>query len=321
MSVQSVGNNQVQFKSRNGFSSESAFVNMDDDQLRHMAYNMDNHEGSSEKFQKSLSNTFYAIPVVSTIASGILGPKVYTKTIIKHPEINGVIFSKFTQSHTSLGERASVMGKCAGIWALAILGVTAYNKIKKSVAAESNSLKDFTQNNPVLSFMADIGIILGGFILGYKGLSKAKNSVTQKAPEIFEHIGKAKDEFLKYLDNTHFNQKILPSWEEKAANFAEKAPITSGIGKFAIAYSPFIVFGLWIYKALKYQSNESKRFEKKYNALKDIQLETAKNLVNRLGVERDILAQDQRKLSKDFNKAVERGARFESEEMEEAFAF
>lgn len=304
MSVQSIGKSGLELKSKNGFNPESAFVNMDDNQLKYISYNASVDEEKAKKNRKTLEKIFYAIPIVDTIASGILAPTESIRGVFKHPELKAEIVGKFTQGHTGLGERASSMVKRAGIWAVAILGVTAYNKVRSKAMENSKDLKDFTKEHPALAFITDIGIIIAGFILGTKGLDRVKNAFIKKAPELSESLEKTGTETLKLLDNTHFSKKVITSLEEKAEKLSDKLPFTTGLGKFALRYSPFILFGLLIAKSLSFAAETGKDFNENYNGLKDLQLKTAKHLVNKLGVERDILAQDKKILDEDLKKCI-----------------
>ncbi len=79
----------------------------------------------------------------------------------------------------------------------------------------------------------------------------------------------------------------------------------------------FILLGIGIYRLLKHEKNDAERFDKNYADLKKFQLNVAKHLVNELGVQRDVLAQNQKRLTKDLNKALSSQMHVSKQEIEE----
>lgn len=282
MQVQSVenSNQRVKFKSRENMQMASAFVNMNDDQLKDLAYISAANGDDTKRRKKSVLATFYAMPIVATIASGIL-PTKYSKK-----------YGFFSIHNASLGERAISAGKTAGSWAMILAAIGIYNTTKKAVVSDSEGLQKFNQKHPILSFIADIGIILGGLALATRGIRKLSGN--KNIP--FIKLKRKIIEKQHYLDNTKLNKEVLPIISEGASKLSEKLPRISNITKGLIANSVLIVFAAGLIKMFRHSNKEHKKIEKNYNELKDAQLKTAKELTNSLAVERDILAKEKHEL-------------------------
>lgn len=281
MQVKSVenANQRVKFKSRENMQMASAFVNMNDDQLKDLAYISANN-GADKKRKKSVLATFYAMPVVATIASGIL-PTKYSKK-----------YGFFNLHNASLGERAISAGKTAGSWAMILTAIGIYNTAKKAVVSDSKGLQNFNQNHPVLSFIGDIGIILGGLALATKGIRKLGGNKEIPFVKLKRRILEGKN----WINNTKLNKEILPILSEGASKLSEKLPRISNITKGLIANSVLIAFAASLVNIFRLSNRDHKKIEKNYNDLKDAQLKTAKELTKALTAERDILAKEKHEL-------------------------
>lgn len=314
MQIQSIDNkSSVRFKSRNNLEKASAFVNMDDNQLKDLAYVMSYDKDSKKKTQKSLISMFYALPIIDMVTSGILvrkspfGRRIIGKLINRSTKGNlplnseGIIEGLRT---ANLKNRVKAAGSTAGSWALWLSVIGVYNSIKKSMTSKSPDSKKFQQNNPIASFALDLGIIFAGTALVEKGLRK-----------IMGHFPNAKKEFaiktnkiLGRLNKTHLNNDILPKLLEGTAKLSEKAPLAAKVGRFAIANSVWIAFGLGLLKLGHHQNHDQKKVEKKYKELKNAQFETAKHLNKVLQVERAVLAQNQLQLAAELRHEMNKTA-------------
>lgn len=298
--MQYVGNvtSNTGFKGFSGLNSDVAFVNMDDDQLRYIAYNLDNqNHRRNKKNEKSILNTFLAIPIVDTFASGIL-----TSRFMQNEGFEG--FFRNLIGHTPLSERATVMAHRAGFWALAGAGMLAYNGLKKAFVKKPGPARDFAQNHPLGTMITDIGVFVGGFFLAVMGLRKGKEAMAGKFPEFFSHLSAMKHNIIEALDNSKINQRFVPFVEKMAEEATEKAPRLMGAAKFALANSVFILLGLGIYKVLSYDHKRVQHVDNTVSALRQLQLAKAKQLVNQLGVERDVLAQDRPGFARDLRQSM-----------------
>lgn len=279
-------------KKQDKIEQASTFINMNDSQLRYLAYVNSEDERTERKQQHSLNRTFWAMPIVDTIASGLL-----VRGINGEGELSKL-------EETALSSRVKAVGDTAAIWALGLSAIGIYNVAKNAVVSNSPSLKRFNRDNPVMSFFVDLGIIAGSFILGLKGLGKLINNHYEKHPEkVLETEGRIAN-LSEKIDTSKFNTKIMPKIIDKVSKFEERFPNLSNAGKFALANSVFILLGISILKMIKFSADKQKRIEHNYNQIKAAQFETAKYLVNSLGIEDDVLKQDKSNLAKDLRREM-----------------
>lgn len=286
MQVKSIENTdqRVKFKSSADMQMASSFVNMNDDQLKDLAYISAVNRDDNKKRRRSVLALFYAMPVVDSITSGIL-PTVLTPT-------NKILKIK----NASLGKRTALASKTAGKWALILATVGIYNSAKKAIVSDSKGSQNFGQKHPVLSFIIDIGIILGGLALANKGIQKLVNKPSVQNSKFMQNLKLKSIQAKHWLDNTKFNKEVLPILSEGASKLSEKLPRVSKVTKGLIANSVLVVFVAGLIKMFRHSNKENKKIEKNYNELKDAQLKTAKHLTNALAVERDILAKEKHEL-------------------------
>lgn len=279
MQIQSIDNkSNVRFKSRNNVDKAAAFVNLDDNQLKELAYVMSYDKDSQKKHKKSLLSSFYAIPIVDTIASGILvskssfGRNLIEKLVDKRG-FDGEQVAR-ALNNASLKTRLKSAGSTAGFWALILGGIGIYDGVKKLAAKKSDSINHFQKDNPISSFVVDMGIILGGCALGAKGLKKLQ----EHFPSAKKEIAIKTNRVLGKLNRTKFNKDILPKLAEGTATLSSKAPWAVNAGRFALANSVWIMFGLSLLKTSNSQKHERQKVEHNFHKLKSAQLETAKQL-------------------------------------------
>lgn len=294
MQIQSVGN----IKSNIGFTADrnvdpaTLFVNMNDDQLRYLAYHANNSKSREKRAQKQFLNTLLAIPIVDTLASGILAEK------------------------TPLSKRVSTASKVGITWGVIILGANIYNKVKRSIVRKDSPIGHFEQNHPFLSFFGDIAAIGTGFAGIALGYLKLKDQIEKKAPDTYKSVNQDIKRVSRWLDDTKANKNILPAFEEGVAKVADKAPFLAKTGEFALSSSVWILLGIGLYRLLKREKHEAERVENNYNSLKELQFQTSKHLINELGFQRDILAQNQQKLTTELERLLNQRV-YESEQKTE----
>lgn len=313
MQVQSVNiKSNIGFKAQqNIIDTASLFVNMDDDQLRYLAYHSDNSKKRDERAQKHFIKTLIAIPIADTIASGILvEKKVATNS-------GAFVAKRLLNEKAPLTQRLESAGRAGATWGGIILIASAYNKIKHAMVSKDSPLGQFEQNHPFLSFFGDIAAIGIGFGTALFGISKLKDKIIKKLPKTSNSLTEDITRAYNWLDNTQINKKVIPAFEEGIEKLADRTPFLAKTGEFALANSVWILFGIGLLRFFKHEKNESARFDKNYNALKDMQSQTAKHLVNELSVERDVLAQNQQKMAKELKKALRNQTSTQEDNIEE----
>lgn len=313
MQVQSVDNStsNVRFKSRKNIKQVSEFVNMDDAELMKCAYIKGHDEKKDKRYQRAVNNSLFVLPLVDTLASGA--------TVIKSSFLDKDVVESCRKMPLSV--RTVAMTRTAALWTAGIAAVGLYSLAKKAITNNSESAKNFEHKNPLTSFMIDIGILSAGFIVGQEALRKA---VTKYLTKTYEKDPKAYlanaikteeklDTAFSKLDKTFLNKKVLPKFEKWSAQLAKKAPFAAKTARFAVVNSIWILLGLGIAKSIDHANKENNRVERNYINLKNKQLEASKYLNATLGVENDILAQDNHQLASDLRATMNASAKVEKE--------
>ena len=286
MAIQSVSNpNSTNFKSSRGQNVDlaTAFVNMNDAQLMQLARTKEAYNSKTKKKEnKSVSRIFWAIPVVDVLSKGILAGG--TKYLAPGDVLK----------QTPLSPKVVAAGDAAVGWAGIIAVVGIYNAVKKSLKKNSETYSNFDNKNPVLSFMADIGVISAGMFGGYNLLNKFIGKKVEKNPEIIENGFKRLGGWMDKIDSGKLNQKYMPKILNHVDNFASKFPKAANVGKYILRNSVWAMLGLAVVKMMTNSAKETKRVNESFNDLKQTQLKTAKILANANALERDVLAQNQR---------------------------
>lgn len=258
------------FGTNDGIQTASAFVNLDDSQLQDLAYNVSYNKKIEKKHNRALLAAFLTMPALATIAEGV-----------------------FTES-----EKLSPKIKAAGVTAAGWVGILAicgiFDAVKRAASSKSDTLKSFNQDHPVLSFLTDLGLIIGATSAGIFGLNKLKS----KHPEKFDGMNNKVDEFLGKIDNTKLNTEFFPKLKNWALEFEEKHPHLSNAGKWTLA-SPFLVgFTVLVATAIGNYNSDVKRINRNYKKLKTKQLETAQQLTSVLNAKNAALEKNQQVIIK-----------------------
>lgn len=269
-------NSKLNFGSKHKRDQISAFVNADDSQLKAAAYEQAIDKDEEKKQQNSLMGMFYALPIVDTIASGILVDKRNKLTKDSYKAL------KYSQ----LSTRAEAAVKTAGTWGFILVAVGLFNATKKALGKQSPELKEYENNHPIVSFVLDIGAVLGVIALSGFALKKF-------APEKVEELKSKFQNSIAKLDETKFNEETLPKLVENVSKVAKKVPRFANGCRIALVNSVWIFLGASLLKSFNYAHNQQKKVEQNYQELKQKQLEVAKYVANTAIAERDILAKNQ----------------------------
>lgn len=269
MQIQSIQNNRtnVRFSSDKDVEKAKAFVNMDDSQLRTLAYIKAQDKNEEKKSKKSIISTLYAIPLVDSLSSGIL-------------------------TRGRLGTRATATATTAARWGVALAVLGGYNAAKNAVVSRSEKLQNFEQNNPVISLLADVGVLMGALSLGTKGATKLGLKALGKAPKLTETLFIGLQNTKRIINKSMLNKKALPFIMKNVAKLEKKAPWAVAAGANIIANSVLITFLAGIFHGNSQVKQLKKDVEQNYKDLKTAQLNTSKHLTNVLSVKNDVLAQD-----------------------------
>lgn len=267
MPVQSVERSKGNVNFRSDLDKATQFVNLNDSQIKNIAYTKSHNKKEDQKANRSINRLIYAIPVVDTLASAILVNKAPLSKI-----------SRAKISKASLATRTKAAGKTALGWGVAISAVGLYGMVKRGLTRNSDSSKQFRSEHPLLSFLTDITLILGGIWLGAKGVEKFAKYSSEKNPEPFKKIMELKTTIKEWLNNTSLNKKTLPKIAKSNAKFAKKFPITAAFSRAMVANSIWILAAAAIVKMVGYAGKKQHKAESNYQQLKNAQVRVAQKL-------------------------------------------
>ncbi len=253
MAIKPIGNNisGVNFTSNNDEGASIArakaiaFVNMDDAQLKNLAY-----VASFDKKHKKSSNAsaLLALPIVAGLSKGILTPgKLSGKTI--------------------------AAAKTGANWGFGLIVLGVYNSIKKAVASKSPKVQEFESNHPLASLALDLVVLAGALTLGSKGLTKIRAKIVAKLPK---EIAATKI----MLDKTKINTKYLPKITEHVSKIAQTAPWAVKAGAFVVDNAVYIPLMAGFLKSSNNIKQQHEKIRNNYYQLKEAQSEIAKKLVS-----------------------------------------
>lgn len=307
MSLQLVGNrvSSVKFTSKHdkndvldARAQAAAFVNMSDEQLKSLAYLTTRSKKGEKNHQNAVITSLYALPAVDILSRGIL-----------KRASNG--------APATLSKRLLTSSKVAMGWGGALVLLGGLNSVKHKLASKSDNYKKFEYNNPLASLAVDFAMFAGLLTLG----KKAKNAVLNKFQAakpgaIFKSARKIVARNQK-LDSGFVNKNILGKIIEKSQILGAKVPLASSVGRSILRNSVWIVLIAGLFSQSSNAKKDRAKIEKQFVNLKKGQFEVAKLMSNVLGVEKDVLTQDQPELAKDLNRSMDGKKPVSDEELQD----
>lgn len=257
------------------------FVNMNDHDLLVLAHlNAHKENKKLQNNNKKVMNTaLYSMPIVASISSGIL---------TKGPLSARVLSGAATMTLFGLG----------------FLAMGAVNLMEKFASSKSKTINNFEKDQPVVSALAGIGLLLGSISLTFKGVNKLSDKLIDKYPDFAKKAVKATKRFAEYLDKTDFNTKLMPVVSESMEKAAKEVPLMAKAGRFVLANSAWAVLILGLSRLVGNSKQAHQNVRDSFENIKANQTTVSKHLVNTLSVENDVLAQEDPELASDLEKAI-----------------
>lgn len=278
----------VGFNSNRKLENYSSFVNMDDSQLKLLAQAKAFDKEENKRNRKDIFKMICAIPIVDSISRGLMAGAINN---IERPALSKIL---------------STAGKTAGSWALILSLFALYQSAESKISANNPPLQKFKKEHPLLDFVADCSIILAGLALCRKGFDAIKTNSKLTNSRIFIKASEVIKNAKTGLNATAFNKTILPKVYELIETFAKAAPSAHKAGKALIYCAVPILFVSAVAKTVLYSKSQAEKVRQNYIDLKNKQFKAARHLSNALGVERDILAQEQPELAKELREVMNR---------------
>ncbi|MDR1326897.1 MAG: hypothetical protein LBJ74_00665 [Heliobacteriaceae bacterium] len=273
-----------------------ALINASDYELQKKAYKRTAESIDTEHHKKVSNALFYSIPLVAGTAAFLLSKG------------NSKFFGK--QLSGTAGKLAS--GIKSGAWFGAAIGaVTLFGCGTKKLRENSPAVREFEDKNPLLSFVAKVGVAIGALSLGSKGIYKLGRQLkyighsanraglekrfskgTKRLADAVKpkFINNVQNKTGKAADKINGNSTIAKV-VDGVHDFFGKAPAPiKNIGKTVLAWSPVAVLLGGFFHDVDHHSVKNREFARNYNNLKSKQENLTRTRMHEISKENLALA-------------------------------
>lgn len=242
-----------------------ALIGLDDNSLRRIAYAQ-----TEAKFQdKRPGRISKALILGAPLVAG-LGTALLTKGKSK-------IFSKEV---SGLGARLAEGLKTTGLWTASLAAAAAVGVGKEKLSKNSESVRKFDNNYPLLSVFATLATAIGALALVYKGGARLGKI---NAPKFMQKATANVDKFLA-------NNKTVTGMKNTVKGWLAKTP--DGVKRFAkgtLDWAPTMMLMGGIFGGADANNTKNRDFVRNYAELKNKQAQVAQARVRELSMENDFL--------------------------------
>ncbi len=255
-----------------------AVIALDDNSIRTLAYHKTMHDVEDKKHSNIRKGLLISIPVVAGVTAALLNP---AKSSLISKEIKGTAARLLNGAKTTAGWGV-VFGAFAGAFGARHL------LEKKSEAA-----REFSKENPMLTYFATAATAIGALALGGKYIPKMIEKVGNHVKP--SSILKVENSIVKGSEKFN-SSKVISKVTEFARNLKNNKhlePLKSVV-KTALEWAPTtLVFGTLLH-TVNHSNVRNKEMVKNYSEMKEFQNKLAKARIRELSVQNDFLMQDAR---------------------------
>lgn len=244
-----------------------AFINLDDETIRQLAYLKTVKSVDDKRHRKLDRGLMNLVPVAAGVAAAVATPKLWSKTAR-------------LEKLMSFGETAAKWFAAFGIIDLVFAG-------KNKLDQVSEKSREFTKNNPLLSFIGTAALSFAAIAGAKKGFGKLLDKYGVKLVDKYNgKIGNALVKAGEKLDGS----KVLNWASKQATKLSSKTPSAlKNIGKGLVEWSPLILGLGAVAHSADHGKVKAQEFSKNYNDLKDKQFELSKRRMAELEVQNDFM--------------------------------
>lgn len=235
-------------------------IALDDNAIRKLAYAKTVATVEDDKHRKISKAMFWSIPFVAGAATALLAP---SKSGVLGKEISGVAGRMLNGAKSAAG------------WGVLLGLASAVNGAFNLAEKKSPEVRKFTKENPVVTFIGQIGAFIGAVALGGKYLPKMVNGVAKHIkPQSFDKFA---NKIVNGADSLNSN-KITKKVVKFARNLADNKylePLKS-VAKTALNWAPSVLLWGGVLHSLNHDRVRQSEFVKNYSEIKDYQARLAK---------------------------------------------
>lgn len=283
MKIQSIDNQNFQARQdkelgaynprKNRRHNVDTIIALDDNYIRQIAYAKTVATVEDKKHRKITNGMFLSIPFVAGLATALLSP---SKSVVLGKQISGVA-----------GRMVNGAGSAAS-WGVLLGLATAVNSAFGIAEKKSPEVRKFTRENPVITFIGQIGAFIGTVALGGKYLPKMVNGIANHIkPQSLEKIANKVVRGANGLNNSKVTKKAV----NMAQNFANNKyfePLKS-VAKTALNWAPSLLLWGGVLHSINHNNVKQSEFVKNYSEMKDYQARLAKARIAELSDEREFV--------------------------------
>ena len=244
-----------------------AFINLDDETIRQLAYLKTVKSVDDKRHRKLDRGLMNLVPVAAGVAAAVATPKLWSKT--------------------ARLEKLMAFGETAAKWfaAFGIIDLVFAGKNKLDQVSEKS--REFTKNNPFLSFIGTAALSFAAIAGAKKGFGKLIDKYGVKLVNKFDSkIGSALIKAGEKLDGN----RVLNWISKQTAKLSKNTPSAlKDLGKGLVEWSPLILGLGAIAHSADHGKVKAQEFSKNYNDLKDKQFELSKRRMAELEVQNDFM--------------------------------
>jgi len=284
MKVQSFDNQSFQARNKernlgvynprkNPRANVDAIISLDDNAIKSLAYAKTMATVEDDKHRKISKAMFWSIPAVAGVATALLNP---AKASVLGKEFTGV------------AARLTNGAKTGAVWGVLLGIASGLNGVLGLAEKKSPEVRKFTRENPVVTFIGQMGALIGTVALAGKYLPKAVDKLAKHIKP--STIDKAADSIAKGADKLN-NAKFTKYVSKNARKLADSRlfePL-KGITKTALSWAPSLLLWGGVLHSINHSNVREREFVKNYSELKDFQSQLAKARINELANQRGFI--------------------------------
>lgn len=233
------------------------FANMSDKDIQTFARRTAELKVNDKKHNVITNALYYSVPLAAGLAAAVKSPKIVMKTAANAAKKASTKMVDLTR----YGKLAS-FANTAVSWAATFLAVDAIFGTKRYLDKKVPDMGKFTQEHPVLSSLATVGVAIGALIGLNKGASKLMTKIVKKVPE--KEVEQSMVKMANKLNNNKFLNTVAKKLDKVPSAIKE---FTKGV----IDFSPMLLIFGSIAHSFNHQSVKTRETIKSYNEFKNAQ--------------------------------------------------
>jgi hypothetical protein len=222
-----------------------------------------------DKNRKITNGLFYSAPLAAGLGTALLSKNGATKIFSK--DVAGVA-----------GRMAKGL-KVAGYWTAGLLAIDLLGNLKNKVAQNSQEVRKFDKDHPMLAFGTMLAAGIGTLALVGKGVGALSKL---EAPKFLQKATSSAETFLN-------ESKIMVGAKNAYLNLLDKTPSAlKEIGATALDWAPTALLFGGLFHSVSSANAESREFAKSYTRLREQQDTITQEKIAELSLENDLMKQD-----------------------------